>query len=97
MNSAVAWATQHLSAVAALRPVFDAAHAVEQRRRAARLVGFVDARVAEYGLHRDFTERREHEQILAAVRETLGAETDALIDEGSNWTEARVFEESALV
>ena len=97
MNSAVAWAIQHLSAVAALRPVFDAALAVEQRRRAARLVGFVDARVAEYGLHRDFTERREHEQILAAVRETLGAETDALIDEGSSWTEARIFEDSALV
>ncbi len=97
MTSAVAWAIQHLSAAAALRPVFDTALAIEQRQRAACLVGFVDAHVAEHGLHRDFTERWEHEQILAAARETLGAGTDALIEEGSNWTEARAFEESALV
>jgi tetratricopeptide (TPR) repeat protein len=97
MTSAVAWAIQHLAAVAALRPVSGTALVVERRRRAARLVGFVDARVAEYGLHRDFTERREHEQILAAARDTLGAETDVLIQEGSTWTEARAFEESLLV
>jgi len=97
MTSAIAWAVQHLAAVAALRPISNCAAAVVQRRRAARLVGFVDARMAEYGLHRDFTERREHEQILAAARDTLGAETDALILEGSTWTEGRAVEESLLV
>jgi non-specific serine/threonine protein kinase len=97
MTSAVAWAIQHLAAVAALRPVSDAALAAEQRRRAARLVGFVDARVAEHGLRRDFTEQGEHQQILTAARETLGAETDALIEEGRTWTEGRAFEESQLI
>ena len=97
ITSAAVWAIQHLAAVAALRPVSSSALAIEQRRRAARLVGFVDARVAGDGLHRDFTERREHEQILAAVRDALGQETDDLIEEGSTWTEARVFEESSLV
>jgi predicted ATPase/DNA-binding XRE family transcriptional regulator len=97
MSSAIAWAIQHLAAVAALRPFSDTAFAMEQRRRAARLVGFVDTRVAEHGLHRDFTERREREQIIAAARATLGADTDALITEGSTWTEARAFEESLLV
>jgi predicted ATPase/DNA-binding XRE family transcriptional regulator len=97
MTSAVAWAMQHLAAVAALRPVSDASLAIQQRRRAARLVGFVDTRVAEHGLHRDFTEQGEHEQILAVVRETLGTESDALIEEGRNWTEARAFEESLLI
>ena len=97
MTSAVAWAIQHLAAVAALRPVPDTALATEQRRRAAGLLGFVDARIAEYGLHRDFTERREHERISAAVREMLGTETDVLIAEGRTWAEARAFEESALV
>lgn len=97
LASAVAWAVQHLAAVAAVRPVLDTALAAEQRRRAARLVGYVDARVAEYKLHRDFTERREHEQILTAARNTLGAEAEALVGEGSTWTEARVAEESLLV
>ncbi|MGB8907431.1 MAG: helix-turn-helix domain-containing protein [Candidatus Cybelea sp.] len=97
MTSAVAWTIQHLAAVAALRPVSDTTLAIERRRRAARLVGYVDARVEEHGLQRDFTERREHEQTLAAVRDTLGGETDASIKEGSTWTEARAFEESLLV
>ncbi len=97
MTSAVTWATQHLAAVAALRPASNAAFAGEQRRRAARLIGFVDACVAEHGLHPDFTERQEHEQILGAARETLGTETDTLIAEGSTWTEARAYEECLLV
>jgi predicted ATPase/transcriptional regulator with XRE-family HTH domain len=97
MTSAVAWSIQHLATVAALGAASDSALQFEQRRRAACLVGFVDALVAEHGLHRDFAERREREQIVAAARETLGAETDALIEEGSNWNEARAFEESLLV
>ncbi|MGB8521181.1 MAG: AAA family ATPase [Candidatus Tumulicola sp.] len=97
MTSAVAWAIQHLATVAALQPVSGAALRTERLRQAVRFVGFVDARVAEYGLYRDFAERREREQILAAARETLGADTDALIEEGSTWTEARAFEETLLV
>ena len=97
MTSAAVWTIQHLAAVAALRPVFDTTLAVEQRRRAARLVGFVDARVAAEGLQRDFTERREYEQILAGAREALGTEAGALVEEGSTWTEARAFGESLLV
>ncbi len=97
MTSAVVWAIQHLAAVAALRPISDTALAGEQRRRAARLLGFVDARVAEFGLHRDFTERSEHEQIVAAARDALGAETDALISEGSTWSEAHASSEALLI
>src|SRR5581483_2845058 len=97
MTSAVAWSIQHLAAVAALKPVSDAALRTERRRRAVSFIGFVDARVAEYGLYRDFAERREREQILAAAAETLGGETDALIEEGATWTDARAFEESLLV
>ncbi len=97
MSSAAVWAIQHLAAVAALRPIPDPALAIEQRCRAARLIGFVDARVAEDGWHRDFTERREHEQILAAARNALGAQTDRLIEEGRTWTEGRVFEEILLI
>lgn len=97
MTSAVAWALQHLAAVAALTPESDATLRLERRRRAVRLVGYVDARVSEHGLHRDFAEVREREQILATARDTLGAETDALIGEGRTWTESRAFEESFLV
>lgn len=97
MPSAIAWAVQHLAAAAALRPASNSMLALEQRRRALCLVGFVDARIAEYGLHRDFTERREHEQILAAARDTLGMQTDSFIKEGAAWTESRAIEESLLV
>ena len=97
MTSAAVWAIQHLAAIAALRPVSNTALAIEQRRRAARLAGFVEARIADEGLQRDFTERREHEQILAAVREALGSEADALVKEGRTWAEARAFDESLLV
>lgn len=97
MSGAVAWTIQHIAAVAALRPISAPALAIEQRRRAACLLGFVDARLAEYELHRDFTERREHEQILVAIREALGAQVDAVMAEGSTWNEAHAYEESLLV
>lgn len=97
MISAVAWSIQHLAAVAALRPASNATRTIELRRRAARLAGFVDATIARHGLHRDFTERRELEQTLLAVRETLGDEIDGLTEDGRGWDEARAFEESLLV
>lgn len=97
MSGAATWTIQHLAAVAALRPISATVPAIEQRRRAARLLGFVDARLAEYELHRDFTERREHEQILVAVREALGAQADAVMAEGSTWSEADAYEESLMI
>lgn len=97
ISSAVAWAIQHLAAAAALRPISDPRLAIEERRRAARLVGFVDARVAEFGLHRDFTEQGEYDLIVTAVRDTLGAESDALIAEGKTWTDLQAWSEAQLV
>lgn len=96
MASAMVWALQHLAAISALRPA-DAPTTMERLRRAVRLVGFVDACVGEYGLQRDFTERLEREQILAAARDAVGAETDALIGAGRAWTEGRAIEESLLI
>lgn len=97
LTSAVVWSLQHLAAAAALRPIAESSAAIEVRRRAACLMGFVDARIAEYDLHRDFTERQEQEQALTALRSALGAETDALIQEGRTWSEARAFQEGFLV
>lgn len=96
MTSAVVWAIQHLAATAALRPISDPRLEVEQRRRAARLVGFVNARLTEYDLHRDFTEQREYEQILGAVADTLGTESNSLIEEGRSWSEVHAYEECLL-
>ena len=96
LSSAAVWAIQHLAAVASLRPA-SGQQATEQRRRGARLVGYVDACVAQERLQRDFTERREREQIQAAADDALGSEIDPLMREGAMWPAQRAFEESLLV
>src|SRR5579862_7749922 len=96
IDSAIAWAMQHLAAAAALRPESDAKLRSEQRRRAAQLLGFVDSCIAKHGLHRDFTERQEREQIVEGINQAFGSQTDALIAEGTTWSEAQALEEALL-
>jgi predicted ATPase/class 3 adenylate cyclase len=90
----VAWALQHLAATAALRPSDDAA----DRARAARLLGYVDARLGALGTHREYTEEREYDSVLAALRESLGPlELERLRAEGGAWTEEAAVAEGMLV
>ncbi|HYL26460.1 MAG TPA: NB-ARC domain-containing protein, partial [Candidatus Nitrosotalea sp.] len=59
-ETAIAWAIQHLAAVAALRRNEDPAAAAADRSRAARLFGYVDSRLAAFEAFREYTEQREY-------------------------------------
>jgi predicted ATPase/class 3 adenylate cyclase len=81
------FALQHFAAIAALRPV-DEGRAAGEASRAARLLGYVDARVAVLDAVREYTEQQEYNEIVPALREALGAESLAtLMHEGSAWSE----------
>jgi predicted ATPase/class 3 adenylate cyclase len=97
ISAAVVWALHHLAAIAALRPNEDAAAAREDRRRAARLAGFVDARIIEIGTRSDFTELNEYARLKRALEDALGCEAARLIEEGKSWNEARAAEEALLI
>jgi predicted ATPase/DNA-binding XRE family transcriptional regulator len=94
----LAYAQQHLAAVAAHRPAESEAAALEDRARGARLLGYVDGRLAALGAPREATEVREHSTIVAALTEALGAGLAAnLMQEGRAWSEERAFAEALLV
>jgi len=63
-----AWAIAHLAAVAAL----SAAGAREPMALAAQLLGFVNARIDEFGAPREYTEQQEYDRVCEALRKTFG-------------------------
>jgi predicted ATPase/transcriptional regulator with XRE-family HTH domain len=93
----VAWTFQHLAAVAALRPSADDAGA-DSRDRAARLLGYVDARFTALEAVLEFTERQEYDKACAALHDAFGSEEcAALMNEGRAWTEDQAMSEALLV
>lgn len=91
------WALQHLAAVAALRPTSEE-FVSEERSRAARLLGYVDAGVMRTASWRPYTEQQEYDAITAALCTALGDRTFArLRDEGREWSEERALEHAMLV
>jgi tetratricopeptide (TPR) repeat protein len=69
----VAFAVQHLAALAiALQPGEEGA--LEILSRAARLLGFTDARLVELGAFREFTEESLAQALRAKLRDALGDE-----------------------
>ncbi len=92
--AATVWALHHLSAILALRGYEDDRAELAARRRAAQLLGFVDARIAELRMRRDFTEQKEYERALRALSSALRGEADALRDEGRRWNQERAAEEA---
>jgi predicted ATPase/DNA-binding XRE family transcriptional regulator len=97
ITAATMWALQRLAAISALRPTETVAEATHNARRAARLIGFVDARIAELGIRRDFTERKEYERIRSALEDSLGVAAAAVMDEGRSSGETRIAEEALLI
>jgi predicted ATPase/class 3 adenylate cyclase len=84
------WALQHLAAVAAFQQGAD-------RTRAARLLGYVDKRLSANEIRRQYTEEREYNAMLAALRGALGeGEIVRMMAEGSVWPEEHAVEEAAL-
>jgi predicted ATPase/transcriptional regulator with XRE-family HTH domain len=96
-GTGVLWALQHFAAVAALRPISEE-FVSEERSRAARLLGYVDAGVRRTASWRGYTEQQEHDAITAALRTALGDDTFVrLLGEGGEWSEERAFEHAMLV
>ena len=97
-GASTAFALAHLGAVGALRPQADAVLAVEERKRASRILGFVDERLTQLEIAREYTEQQEYDRALAALRSALDAATvEALLTEGRAWTEERAVAEALLV
>lgn len=94
---ALTFTLQHLAAVGALRPETDG-EGPEVRRRSARILGYVEKRVAALEVFRDYTELQEYECMLPALREAFGeCELLKLLAEGSSWNEDQVVAEAILI
>ena len=85
----IVWACQHLALVAALRG---------QAPRAARLLGFIDARLEELGCKRGPTEEWSGEKLLSSLGDQLTeVEIRKLAAEGGAWSEERAAEEARKI
>jgi predicted ATPase len=93
----LAFTVQHLAAIAGLRPADDAARARDDHTRAARLLGYADARLAAVGVVREHTELQEYDKLAGALRNALGDDLAKFMAEGSAWTEDQAFAEALLV
>ena len=93
----VAFALQHLAAVATL--CHDVAAPLrEERARAARVSGYVDAQLAALEALREYTEQQEYDRMLPALRDALGVDECAkLMAEGGTWNEDQAVAEAMLI
>ena len=91
----VAFTLQHLAAIAALHSEVWS-QASDDRSRAARILGFVDARIASLEALREYTEQHEYDAVIPLLRDALGEDALAnLMAEGSAWSEDRAIAEVA--
>jgi predicted ATPase len=89
---------QHLAAIAALDTVDDPEAIHEVRSRAARLMGYADARLTVLALQREHTDQQERDRVLSVLREALGEDRiAALMAEGRQWTEDQAVSQALLV
>ncbi len=95
---AATWALQHLAAVAALRPGDDAAATREDRKRAARVLEYVDQRLASLDAVREYTEQQEYDKVIAVLNAEFDErELAVLREEGGLLTEERATAEALSI
>jgi len=75
-----AYVLQHLAAVSILQANSD-------RKRAAMLLGFVDAWLTKLEARREYTERQEYERITACLRAAMGERVVTTMALGGEWSE----------
>jgi predicted ATPase/transcriptional regulator with XRE-family HTH domain len=91
----VAWTVQHLAAIAARRPQSSIETASDSRRRAARLLGFVAARLASLNVVDWYTEQQEYDRTLTGLRDAIDvAELATLMAAGAAMSEEQAIEEA---
>jgi len=85
----IAIAPQHLALLAGLSG---------DARRAAQLLGYVDAQYSALGYAREPTEQWGYDKLMTALRETMSADEIAqLAAEGAAWSEDQAVEEALKV
>ncbi len=92
----VAFALQHLAAVAALRAYPDPSLQRDALVRAACLLGYVTARLETLESDREYTEQYEYDAAIASLRGTFSAEDlDKHLKDGAVWNEERAVAEAS--
>jgi tetratricopeptide (TPR) repeat protein len=92
----VAWTLQHLGAIAALRPRASALDASNACRQAARILGFVNARLEAIGSARMYIYEQGYDRALTVLRETIGADAVAsFMAEGAKLSEEQAVQEAS--
>jgi predicted ATPase/DNA-binding XRE family transcriptional regulator len=90
-----AWSLQHLATIATLRPHVGAECKAKTLAKAARICGFVDARLVSLGSVGFF---EEYDRALVVLRETLGIDSVAtLMAAGATMTEEQAVEEALVL
>jgi predicted ATPase/DNA-binding XRE family transcriptional regulator len=91
------WALQHMAAVAALRPSAGAP-LIEDRRRAACILGYVDSRLVALETLRLYTEQQEYDAMVQSLRYSLGeVELSRLMALGNTWSEDQAVAEAMQI
>jgi tetratricopeptide (TPR) repeat protein len=89
---------QHLAAVAALDQNYNTECTLERQRRAARLLGYIDARYTALDTHRQPTEQQEYDKMLPALRAAFtDDEVTHLMHEGGVWGEEEAIGQALQV
>jgi predicted ATPase/transcriptional regulator with XRE-family HTH domain len=83
-----AYVLQHLAAVGALQPLSAHGNGDAVRKRAAMLLGFVDAWLTKLEAPREYTERQEYERVVTSLRAAMGDRFESAMAHGAGWTEA---------
>ena len=92
----VAWTLQHIGAIAALRPHVSTERARDAYRHAARILGFVDARLEAIGSARMYIYEQGYKRALAALAAAIGPDAVAShMAEGATMTEEQAVEEAS--
>jgi predicted ATPase/class 3 adenylate cyclase len=89
------FALQHLAAIAILSKSKAEKDVGESHARAARLIGYVDARIDAIETLREYSEKQEYEAMVTAMRKSLGAEYEVVCSEGRTWTQAEAIAEAS--
>jgi predicted ATPase/transcriptional regulator with XRE-family HTH domain len=91
----VAWTLLHLGAIAALRPhVSTVGEPARAYGQAARILGFVDARLEAIGSAKLYLHEQEYNRVLAVLRDSMGTGSLAsLMAAGGGMTEEQAVEE----
>jgi non-specific serine/threonine protein kinase len=90
----ITWTLQHLAAIVAFRPYEDTNEEHVQHTRAAKIIGFVDARLAALGSSASTSETApEYDRLLSVLRASLRPETlTMLMALGAEMDEAHAIE-----